>query len=311
MTSKFHRSENGVRPADHAERVARARLSLDGLSVGDAFGEKFFRSDAYLLAERREVPVSSWRVTDDTVMAVSVCEVLDRFGRIDQDALARLFAERYRRQPDRGYGGTAHGILGAIGQGLPWRTAAAIPFGGQGSMGNGGAMRVGPVGAYFADDLDAVVANARASAQVTHAHPDGQAGAIAAAVAAACAWQSRREAATSAGRRLLLTAIELTPDGPTRDGLRKAADLPFDYAVATAVSALGHGSKVIAGDTVPFALWCAARHLDNYEDALWHTVSGFGDIDTNCAIVGSIVVMRTGREGIPAEWLASREPLTM
>ncbi len=298
-------------PADHGERMARVRLSLDGLSVGDAFGEKFFRSDAFLLAERREVPVNSWHVTDDTVMALSVCDVLDRFGEINRDELARLFAERYRRQPDRGYGGTAHGILGAIGQGLPWQTAAAIPFNGQGSMGNGGAMRVGPVGAYFADDLDAVVSNAGASAQVTHAHPDGQAGAIAAAVAAAYAWQSRKEQGVGVSERLLQTAIELTPDGPTGDGLRKAADLPFDYTVATAVSALGNGSKVIAGDTVPLALWCAARHLDNYEEAIWQTVSAMGDIDTNCAIVGSIVVMRTGREGIPAEWLASREPLTM
>jgi hypothetical protein len=29
-------------PADHKERLARAHLSLDGLSVGDAFGQRFF-----------------------------------------------------------------------------------------------------------------------------------------------------------------------------------------------------------------------------------------------------------------------------
>ena len=33
-----------MKPADHADRLARARLSLLGLSVGDAFGEQFFRS---------------------------------------------------------------------------------------------------------------------------------------------------------------------------------------------------------------------------------------------------------------------------
>src|SRR6185436_6053936 len=113
---------------------------------------------------------------DDTEMALSIAEVLALFGRIDQDELAQLFARRYRLDPMRGYGATAHTILSEIGYGTPWRKAAASAFGGQGSMGNGGAMRVAPVGAYFADDFDAVVREARASAEVTHANPDAQAG---------------------------------------------------------------------------------------------------------------------------------------
>lgn len=49
-----------------------------------------------------------------------------------------------------------------------------------------------PLGAWFADDLDRVVSEARASAEVTHFHPEGQAGAIAIAVAAAWAYQWRQ-----------------------------------------------------------------------------------------------------------------------
>jgi ADP-ribosylglycohydrolase len=66
---------------------------------------------------------------------------------------------------------------------------------------------------------------------------------------------------------------------------------------------------VTAPDTVPFALWCAARHLGSYEDALWATVSGLGDRDTTCAIVGGIVVMSAGVRSIPAEWLEHREQI--
>jgi hypothetical protein len=55
-----------------------------------------------------------------------------------------------------------------------------------------------------------------------------------------------------------------------------------------------------AQDTVPFALWCAARHLDDYAEALRLTVSGLGDRDTTCAIVGGIVACFTGEEGIPS-----------
>jgi ADP-ribosylglycohydrolase len=38
-------------------------------------------------------------------------------------------------------------------------------------------------------------------------------------------------------------------------------------------------------------------------------VSVGGDIDTNCAIIGGIVALGAGREGIPSAWLAAREPL--
>jgi ADP-ribosylglycohydrolase len=74
---------------------------------------------------------------------------------------------------------------------------------------------------------------------------------------------------------------------------------------------LGNGSTVISSDTVPFALWCAAGHIDNYEEALWATISAWGDIDTNCAIVGAIVAMAVGRDGIPARWVEAREPLAV
>lgn len=72
------------------------------------------------------------------------------------------------------------------------------------------------------------------------------------------------------------------------------------------VEALGTGGRVIAEDTVPFTLWCATQHLDDYEAALWRTVRGFGDRDTTCAIVGGII---GARAPIPEAWLAAREPL--
>jgi ADP-ribosylglycohydrolase len=60
---------------------------------------------------------------------------------------------------------------------------------------------------------------------------------------------------------------------------------------------------------VPFCLWAAAHHRGSYEEALWTTVSGLGDRDTTCAIVGGIVAMSAGVESIPKIWLESREPL--
>lgn len=299
-------------PTDHDARIERARLSLEGLSLGDAFGERYFghpHTIDQLIADRA-LARAPWKWTDDTAMALSVVEVLERHGGIDEDALAHAFARRYRQEPVRGYGGGAHQILGALGQGVPWSVAARMVFDGQGSMGNGGAMRVAPVGAYFADDLDRTVEHAARSAVVTHAHPDGQAGAIAIAVAAAFAWQTAHGGAARDGTALLETALARTPAGPTHDGIASAIDFPRTNDVKDAAARLGNGSHVISSDTVPLALWCAARHLDDFEEAMWITVSALGDRDTTCAIVGGIVALSVGQAALPAEWLRSREPLS-
>jgi ADP-ribosylglycohydrolase len=286
--------------------MRRARLSLEGLSLGDSFGERFFVPPALAesLVEQRVLPAPPWHYTDDTAMALSIVETLEVHGAIDQEVLAQAFFRRYRADPGRGYGGMAHHILREIGAGTPWRRVSRAAFGGMGSMGNGGAMRAAPIGGYFADDLKAASAQAQRSAEVTHAHPEGQAGAAAVAVAAA-----RAAGAPSDPREILEAALAFTPDGQTRAGIAEALRLPFDSSVAAAVGRLGNGSQVISQDTVPFSLWCAARHASHFEEALWTTVSGLGDRDTTCAIVGGIVSLAVGREALPSGWLASREPL--
>src|SRR5438309_1755336 len=129
--------------------LMRARLSLEGLSVGDALGERFFGPARAIRArlESRELPPPPWHYTDDTVMALGVVEVLERHGKIDQDDLAATFGRRYRAAPGRGYGRGARDILDEVARGMPWRALSQEAFEGKGSMGNGGAMRVAPLGA--------------------------------------------------------------------------------------------------------------------------------------------------------------------
>ncbi|AKT42561.1 ADP-ribosylglycohydrolase family protein [Chondromyces crocatus] len=297
-------------PLDHAERLARARLSLDGLSLGDAFGQQFFRLAPVTLIDARAFPEPPWDWTDDTEMALAITEVLTACGCIERDVLAWRFARRWAAAPDRGYGRGAHHLLQEIYVGGDWREVAAGLFRGEGSLGNGGAMRVAPLGAYFADDPDRIVVEARASAEVTHAHPEGQAGAIAVALGAAHAWRHRAAPNAGKGAALLRFVLERTPAGPTAAGIARAAELPPDATPATAASLLGVGEDVTSMDTVPFSLWCAARHLDDFEEALWTTVSGLGDRDTTCAIVGGIVAL-AAETTVPARWRAARAPLSV
>lgn len=282
-----------------------ALLSLQGLSVGDAFGEQFFSHPGWI--RKRELPPGRWRWTDDTHMALSIVETLKQHGRVEQDALATAFARRYREDPRRGYGAGAARLLRQINQGQDWRKASPALFPG-GSFGNGAAMRVAPVGAFFSSDPARAASEAVLSAEITHAHPEGKAGAAAVAVAAAAA---ARNALLPGGERLagpafLTHVLEFLPPTQTRAGLQAALDIPPE-AFDRAVLRLGTGGLISAQDTVPFCLWCAAYHLDSYEAALWQTAAGFGDVDTTCAIVGGIVALSSA--SIPQTWLERREPL--
>lgn len=159
-----------------------AAASLRGLAVGDAFGSRMALPGDHPDVLGRRPPPSPWQWSDDTEMACSVLSVLTRHGEVEQDALAASFAERY--DASRGYGSGAERMLLRYRAGEHWADVAPAAFG-TGSWGNGGAMRVAPLGAWFGHDLDLAAAQAARSAVVTHAHPEGIAGAVAVAVAAA------------------------------------------------------------------------------------------------------------------------------
>jgi len=244
-----------------------------------------------------------WRWTDDTAMALSIVEVLGRFDSIDADALAEAFARRWTEDPNRGYGQGAFRLLTRVSHGAPWRQEAQRLFNGQGSYGNGAAMRAAPIGAYFAGDLDRVRAEALRSAEPTHAHPDGAAGAVAVAIAAALA-------ASGVDRsKLLEQVVPFVPPGHTLERLHRASQIDLEADPETVGYELGTGLNVAAHDTVPFCLWVAARHLDSYEEAIWTATSQHGDRDTTGAIVGGVVVLATGEEQIPVLWRAATEAL--
>lgn len=289
------------------DRRAGAVASLRGLAVGDALGSCFFIPANLPALAARSLPPDPWWWTDDTEMACSVFAVLERHGRIDQDALAASFAAHH--DFDRGYGPGVNRMLRLIRQeGGDWRELAASGWEGRGSWGNGAAMRVAPLGAYYAHGaqgrgpteelLDRVAAEAAACAEVTHTHPEGVAGAVATAVAAALAAAQP----DLRGTAFLHAVVEHTPPGLVRDGITNAIALLPLQDPRSAAATLGNGREISAPDTVPFCLWVAAKHSDDYPAAFWATASAGGDIDTTCAIVGGITAARLGIASIPTEW---------
>jgi len=278
-----------------------SRRSPPGSGAPEGTGRCFFHAPRECIAERR-LPDGPWRWTDDTAMAVSIVEELVQGDSIDEDRLARRFAMRFAEEPGRGYGGGASRLLARYAEGGDWRRLAPQLFDG-GSWGNGAAMRVAPVGAWFAGDPDRAADQGERSARVTHAHPEGRAGARAVAAAAAL----RAAAGASEGDELLRAVLPRVPGGETRDAIERALHLPDDDPErAASASDLGTGQRMAAFDTVPWCLWVVAHHGHAYEDALWITVGGGGDVDTTGAIVGGIV---GAGAPVPPDWLERREPL--
>lgn len=297
-----------------------ARTSLLGLAVGDAFGTMLdgYGPELARRAAKRLISMKRpWGWTDDTAMAASIVELLLERGTIDPDALAAAFVRRFEREPNRGYGVGAFDLLSRVSKGASWREEASGLFRGKGSFGNGAAMRAAPIGAFFAPDLERVQREALRSAEPTHAHPDGAAGAVAVAVAAALA--STRGVPRDA---MLGEIARWTPAGATHDGLLRAQELGLAFDVRFAGEELGTGANVTSRDTVPFSVWAAIRHLDSYEEALWTATAHPGldlasnafmnfavDRDTVGAIVGGIVACATGVDGIPILWREATEKL--
>ncbi|MFB7499029.1 ADP-ribosylglycohydrolase family protein [Streptomyces sp. NPDC056161] len=284
-------------------RLERALASLRGLAVGDALGSQFFVPANHPLLSRRELPPGPWQWTDDTEMACSVVAVLAAHRHIDQDVLAHSFAAHH--DFDRGYGPAVNRLLRLVREGHDWRELAAGLFDGQGSWGNGAAMRIAPLGAWYADDPEQAARQAEISAYTTHRHREAAAGAM--AVAAAAALVAAPDGPPSA-EALLDGVVALVPESAVAEGLRRARDM-LDQVDADAVAAvLGCGRRTSAHDTVPFALWSAARALGDYEAAFWTTAQVGGDVDTTCAIVGGVLAAG-GAGRPPAEWLKRAESL--
>ncbi|WP_433065827.1 ADP-ribosylglycohydrolase family protein [Dactylosporangium sp. CS-033363] len=273
-------------------RRGLARDALEGLATGDAYGAQHFT--------RPDLRTPPWPWTDDTQMAAVLVAHLHIRDTIDQDELAAAWAAAC--EPGRGYGVGAYLTLQAIAGGTPWRDAAKSGFGGQGSYGNGAAMRVAPLGAYHAGDPARAAAEAGVQAVVTHAHPEGVAGAVAVAVAASAAAHARL---TGARPDLLAAALQHV-DATTVVAklLRKARHV---RSVDEAARQLGTGERVTAQDTVPYTIWVANRFLGDFRGGVEACCAAGGDVDTTAAIVGGVLAAHD--PALPDAWVRAREPL--
>lgn len=160
--------------------VARARGCLLAAACAEALGAPFEGAARVGAAELEDWAASAepLRYTDDTAMMLTLAEYLADVGeeRFDETDLVERFARAWRDEPWRGYGAGPPATFEQVLTGRSWRDTVQRIFPG-GSFGNGGAMRVAPVG-LLGTSVARVAELARRSAGVTHAHPPAVDGAV-------------------------------------------------------------------------------------------------------------------------------------
>ncbi len=278
------------------DRVDHCRAAMLGQGLGDAAGELAFAHPTRARLERAIDEAGGLTWTDDTAMARVLAHHLCRHPEVDPQALGDAFAAEYRRDPGRGYGPGPGRVFAEAARLGSYEAAARTLHGGEGSLGNGAAMRAAPVGLRFAADPGALDRNARAQARVTHAHPVAQDGAAiqARAVAEALNGHHRPVAWPS-----FLAALE---EHARSDTMATAlahlrALLEAGAGVGEAVRILGTG--VATHRSLPFALWCFLSHPDDWLAVFRCAALHGGDRDTLAAMAGAVAGARLGSTALP------------
>ena len=209
--------------------------------------------------------------TDDSVMTIAVGEALLAVGQEAavkeiEEAVASNMQDWGRRYPYAGYGAKFSRWL---------REYRPKPYG---SYGNGSAMRVSAAG-WLYDSIERTREVARATANVTHNHPEGIKGAEATA-----------------------SAIYMARSGFSKEEIKEYIVREFHYNLDRTLDEIrpGYHMDETCQRTVPEAI-IAFLESKGFEDAVRNAVSLGGDTDTLGAITGSIA---EAFYGIPAVLIA-------
>ena len=186
--------------------------------------------------------------TDDSVLTVAVADAI-----LTKSHYGPMIKSYARRRPFRGYGPRF----------LFWMIKPGMkPYN---SFGNGSAMRVSPVAHAFKSE-NAVLEQAKQTAECTHNHPEGIKGAQAVAL-----------------------AIFLARNGAEKNLIRSKIANQFDYDMSRSIDSIrpSYRLNLTCQGSVPESI-IAFLDSTSFEDAIRNAVSLGGDADTQACIAGAI-----------------------
>ncbi len=182
------------------------------------------------------------------------------------------------------------------------------------SAGNGPAMRVAPIGAFFAQQPELREAYVRACTQITHTDP--RALIAAQAVAEMAAWIMDKAVPHDLYPGTLIWKLDGVCDIKGIDPQSEAViewkhlvtevgrALEKNLTVTAFAQALdlGHGISGYAYHTVIMAIYAWFHHRNDFHGTIESIIACGGDTDTTAAIAGALAGCTTGTSGIPNPW---------
>ncbi|XP_064630376.1 ADP-ribosylhydrolase ARH3-like [Lineus longissimus] len=328
---------------------SRFRGSLVGAVVGDCLGAVF--EDAWTIPQHKKLfgffekvdavkttkgksCVVLRKFTDDTAMARSVAASLVEKRSFCAENMAARFQEEYFAEPFRGYGGNVLTVFAALRDQTYQDVyeAASRQFGGQGSYGNGGAMRIAPAALFgynYDGDEDDLQDLAENITRLTHSHRDAINGAILQCYAVHLALHLDNSQTLNRHKFIdkLISLMSRIEDGgvtasdgsPQRKKVKESK--PFTEKLAVVkdymekdVSAVdveeNLGNDVSALKSVPAAILsflranqaCFIERDNPFERTIIFAISLGGDTDTIATMAAAIAGAFYGMEHIPQHW---------
>jgi len=284
------------------------RGAILGCFLGDAYGSGFEgmnpeKARFYMDNLSKKFPRN---YTDDTDMTLAVAESIIQCSGVIPEDIAKQFS--LHCDLARGYAiGTIKAVL-ALRAGMKWYEVARIVFE-NGSFGNGAAMRVSPVGLFYHHDMEGLRKAAMEQANITHAHPLGQWGAVMQACSVGLG-VGQNPMGPFKKEQMVTDLKEILWGGPIEyiKALNKIEEMVAKgrkLQSREVNQSLGNG--VEAHFSVPSACYIAITYSPDFCDAIRAAISLGGDTDTIAGMVGAIVGAHVGEKRLPREWIEQLE----
>lgn len=301
------------------------RACLLGGSIGDALGYTVeFMSLASIKEQFGEAGIQDFKldprgkaiISDDTQMMLFTAEGLLNAWKDSINPAHAIWESYLRWYSTQGYPldeglkkGSLIGLPELAHRREPGKTCLeALATGQMGnrntvlnnSKGNGGVMRVAPVGLIHAGDCRKAFRLGLESAMITHSHPTGYlaAGMLAGIISEVLAGAEIRTAVDDS----LAILSEYGQSQETRAAVEKALRLiDFNVEPLEALKILGPGW--IAEEALAIGIYCSLKYPSDFKAGLLCSVNHSGDSDSTGMVTGNILGASLGCDSIPFDWL--------
>lgn len=257
------------------------------------------------LQPARELPLGQY--TDDSQLARELMLSYAARGAFEARDYAQRLGELFRADRVVGAGRATQEVGRRIAAGMAYEQAAILAP----AAGNSSAMRAAPIGLFYYDDPDSLIAAARDQSRVTHHDPRCAAGAVAIAGAVALALLQRpivvesflaqlAEWVRPIDHSVAFDVYQLSAWGSLSP--EAAATFMVRAGLCPGSSSEWRGVSSYVVTSVLWSLYCFLRTPEDYLETIYTAISAGGDADTTAAMAGAISGAHLGLSLLPARW---------